>query len=575
MNDAYRWGPCVEDDVTRFRLWAPDCTEIELEVSGGARAAMKAAANGWHDAVRAAPPGTRYRFRAGDTAVPDPASRAQAGDVHGESIVTDTGGYRWRNTAWRGRPWEEAVIYELHAGLMGGFAGVIAHLPSLAALGVTAVELMPVAEFPGARNWGYDGVLPFAPEESYGAPDALKHLVDEAHSLGLMVILDVVYNHFGPDGNFLPLYARRFFREDRHTPWGGAIDFREQPVRRFFIENALYWLNEFHFDGLRLDAVHAIRDTHFLHELAREIRGGAASERHVHLIIENEDNDATLLGGSFEAQWNDDFHHALHVLLTGETAGYYADYAQAPAQKLARALREGFIYQGERPPGGDRGHGKPSGHLPSTSFVAFLQNHDHIGNRAFGERLTALADPAALQAAVALLLLCPQIPLLFMGEEAGAREPFFYFCDHRDPELAKAVRDGRRAEFAKFPAFADEAKRAQIPDPNAAHTFERSRPQFDGPQAAHWRALYKTLLTLRRQHVVPGLNGAQAEHAEAVGEKAVLAAWRLGNGARLTLAMNLDDTSVSANLPAGTPIWGTTAAAGIAAQTTLCWVEAP
>ncbi len=516
--------------------------------------------------------GAHYRIRIGDELrVPDPASRAQDGDIGDASLVVDPSAYKWRCKDWRGRPWEEAIFYELHAGLLGGFAGVEAQLGRIAGLGFTAVELMPVADFPGRRNWGYDGVLPFAPDRAYGTPDELKRLVDRAHELGLMMLLDVVYNHFGPDGNWLPEYAPQFFRSDRQTPWGGAIDFREPMVRRFFIENALYWIHEFRFDGLRLDAVHAMQDEEFLAELAGEVRASAHSWRHIHLVVENDDNDADLLRGGFNAQWNDDFHHALHVLLTGETEGYYADYAPDPTRALARALGEGFVYQGERSTHRGGARGTPSADLPPTAFVSFLQNHDQIGNRAFGERLTMLADPKALRAAIALQLLCPQIPLVFMGEEAGAREPFLYFTDHK-PELAEAVRNGRREEFAKFSEFADPAQRERIPDPNAPETFERSRPDFANTHAAEWNDFYRNLIRLRRELIVPRLKGACAERAEVLGEGAVLARWRLGDGASLTLATNLGSQPAAGDFPRLAPFWGE-AGSTLGANSTTAWLE--
>jgi malto-oligosyltrehalose trehalohydrolase len=308
------------------------------------------------------------------------------------------------------------VIYELHAGACGGFRGVRAMLPGLHALGVTAIELMPIAQFPGRRNWGYDGVLPFAPAAAYGTPDELKALVDAAHGLGLMVILDVVYNHFGPDGNYLGEYASPFFRNDGPpTPWGAAIDVARAPVGDFFVHNALYWLQEYRFDGLRLDAVHALHAPDWLLSLADRVRA-ACRGRQVHLVLENEANQARLLGpGRFDAQWNDDFHNALHVLLTGESAGYYGAYADDPMARLVRCLAEGFAWQGE--PMRGRPRGEPSAGLSPMCFVNFLQNHDQVGNRALGERLSVLADPKRLEAACALLLLTPAVPMLFMGEE--------------------------------------------------------------------------------------------------------------------------------------------------------------
>jgi maltooligosyltrehalose trehalohydrolase len=440
------------------------------------------------------------------------------------------------------------VIYELHVGLCGGFAGVAARLPELAKLGVTVIELMPIADFPGTRNWGYDGVLPYAPDAAYGSPDELKSLIDTAHGLGLSVMLDVVYNHFGPDGNYLGAYASPFWRHDLTTPWGDAIDFRHDPVRRFFIENALHWLLEYRFDGLRFDAVHAIQDAGFLAAMAAEIRAAVPPGRHVHLVMEHEGNAASLLRAGpgkpgYDAQWADDLHHCLHVLLTGEREGYYEDYLAAPATMLARCLSEGFGFQGEVSSHTGAPRGEPSAHLPPTAFVICLQNHDQIGNRALGERLTTLAHPDALRAATALLLLTPQIPLLFMGQEWGAETPFLFFTDHHG-ELAEAVRQGRRREFAKFAAFADPARRKQIPDPNAITTFEASRPDPAAPGHAAWLALHRDLLAIRARDIAPHMEGARSIDAEALGETGVRASWRLGNGAVLTIGANFGGTAL-------------------------------
>jgi maltooligosyltrehalose trehalohydrolase len=487
------------------------------------------------------PAGTRYLYRLGSgLAVPDPASRAQANDVHDWSLVVDPTAYEWR-TPWLGRPWQQTVLYELHAGLLGGFRGVEKELPRLAALGITAIELMPVNDFPGRRNWGYDGVLPFAPDAAYGSPDDLKALVDAAHAHDMMMFLDVVYNHFGPDGNYLGSYAPQFFRDDLKTPWGPAIDFRRPEVRRFFTENAIYWLMEYRFDGLRFDAVHAISESEWLDEMAHAVREAVEPGRHVHLVLENEGNRASHLRGDFDAQWNDDIHHVLHVFLTGERGGYYEDFAQGTAAKLARALSEGFVYQGEpsqHREGGERG--TPSADLPPYAFVSFLQNHDQIGNRAFGERLTTLADPRALEAAIALQLLSPQIPLIFTGEETASEAPFLFFTDHHGP-LADAVREGRRREFAKFPDFADPARRAKIPDPNDVGTFERSMPHPGGERGKSRSDLYRRLLSLRAAEIVPRLLGSRSVGASVVGPAAVIAHWRLGDGTLFTLACNLGD----------------------------------
>lgn len=559
------FGPRLVDGGTLFRLWAPDAEAIMIEVDGGPTLPLEAAGHGWRQAFVACGVGSRYRFRLGDTVFPDPASRRQSGGVHGWSVVCAPFS---RDTAWQGRPWRETVLYECHAGLMGGFRGVADRLEGLAVLGITAIELMPVAAFPGAHNWGYDGVLPFAPAEAYGTPQDLKALIERAHRLDLMVFLDVVYNHFGPDGNYLPLYARRFFRDDTPTPWGAAIDFRVPEVGAFFLENARQWLMEYGFDGLRFDAVHAIRDEGWLGRAARTLREEAGS-RPIHLVLENEDNSASRLRQGFDAQWNDDIHHALHVLLTHETCGYYQDFADQPAARLARALAEGFIYQGDA---SRNRHGAPRGEnctdLPPTAFVAFLQNHDQIGNRAFGERLITLTSPEALKAAIALLLLMPQIPMIFMGEEIGSRASFLFFTDH-GPELAEAVREGREREFA---AFADVAHGRVIPDPNSAATFEASRPEHDAPGAQGWRDFYRALLALRRTRIIPHLDACRTLDARPVGEAAALARWRLGDGSRLTIATNLGAAPVAADLPRTMPIWGASTKT-LPPCTTLVWLD--
>ncbi|MEE4154236.1 MAG: malto-oligosyltrehalose trehalohydrolase [Erythrobacter sp.] len=543
-----RWGPrLLPGGGAKFTLWAPSVQGVTLVLGDGEEVSMEAGADGWFTAEASAEPRTRYRFRLpGGLAVPDPASRRQDGGVHGWSVVCDPEDHAWHKTDWQGRPWEEMVIWECHAGILGGFSGVAARLPELAAMGITAIELMPVAAFSGSRNWGYDGVLPYAPAEAYGSPADLKALVDRAHELGLAVLLDVVYNHFGPDGNYLGAYAADFFH-DAHTPWGQAVSVNREPVARFFIDNALMWLEEYRIDGLRFDAVHAIGDTAFLDRMGRELRA-ACAERHTHLVLENEANDPARLEGPFDAQWNDDFHNAAHVLLTGETASYYAAFAERPAQHLARCLSEGFAYQGEAIEPG-RIRGAPSGHLPPAAFVNFLQNHDQIGNRAMGERLMMLAGEAATRATSALLLLTPGIPLLFMGEECGSRAPFLFFTDF-DNELADAVREGRRREFAGFPAFTDPAARAAIPDPNAPATFAASLPE-PGPDAEEWRAFYSGLLAIRAQRLVPHLRGCRSLGAEAIDEQTVCAAWRLGDGTVWRICAGFAATGFAGELPPG------------------------
>jgi malto-oligosyltrehalose trehalohydrolase len=544
----------VDGARTRFRMWAPDLQELALVIEGLSPIPVHRGKYGMFECEVYCGAGTRYQYRIGNNQlVPDPASRLQDFDVNDASVVCDPRDFFWHHDEWRGRSWHEMVIYEMHVGCLGGFERATKLLPELAELGITAVELMPIADFSGRRNWGYDGVLPFAPDRSYGSPQQLKQFIDTAHGLGLCVYLDVVYNHFGPDGNYLHSYASTFFDAHRQSPWGAAIDFMAPRVRQFFTSNALYWLLEYRFDGLRFDAVHQISDPGWLDEVATQIRAAVEPGRHVHLMLENEHNVAAHLDGLFDAQWNDDGHNVLHVLLTGETDSYYENYRDMPAKKLARCLSEGFVFQGDifarsesaaTAPAGVaydyRPRGTPSAHLPPHAFVLFLQNHDQIGNRAFGERLTTLIDEDKLRAAVVLQLLAPQIPLLFMGEEWGSRTPFLFFTDFHD-ELARAVRDGRRREFAALPAFADAATREQIPDPNAPLTFTMSIPdRSEKKSEPHQRylALYRELLALRQRHVVPGLARCRSLGADVLSEAAVMAAWQLGDGATLTIATN-------------------------------------
>ncbi len=565
----------------RFRLWAPRARSVALRLDGVGDLPMVREEGGWFVlTTEAAAAGSRYRFVVDGMAVPDPASRHQAEDVHGASEVIDPRSYEWRDAAWPGRKWEEIVLYELHTGSFserGDFAGIGSRLDHLVALGVTAVELMPIADFPGRRNWGYDGVLLFAPDAHYGRPDCLKQLVEACHARGLAVFLDVVYNHFGPEGNYLHTYAPAFFTERHHTPWGAAIDFIVPEVRRFYVENALYWLEEFNIDGLRFDAVHAILDDSprsILVEIAETVRARFAGIRPVHLVLENDRNEAHLLQqGLYTAQWNDDIHHALRVLTSGETGGYYADYAEHPVERLGRALAEGFAYQGDHSAYRGERRGEPSAHLPPTRFVSFIQNHDQVGNNAFGTRLARLAPPEAIRVAAAACLLSPHIPLLFMGEEWGAEQPFPFFCDF-GPELAEKVREGRRREFAKFPAFRDPAARSRIPDPCAAETFASAVLDWkllQRPPHRDWLRFYTQLLELRRREIVPLLAGivGNAGRWHALGERALAVEWRLGNGSRLSLFANFGAASVRlADPPGGRLIYAT--GASPAAELAAC-----
>ncbi|MHB8549993.1 MAG: malto-oligosyltrehalose trehalohydrolase [Acidiferrobacterales bacterium] len=556
----------------RFRLWAPAAHEVTLCIQDGGAARtlpMKILQDGWFELTTGiARPGTRYRYRIdGGVEVPDPASRHQPQDVHGPSEVIDPLAFGWSDGGWRGRPWSEAVLYELHVGAFsreGNFAGVQSRLDRLADLGVTAIELMPLSDFPGTRNWGYDGVLPFAPDSSYGDPPALKALVQAAHARGLMVFLDVVYNHFGPDGNYLPGYAPAFLDTRFSTPWGAAINFggaESTVVRQYFIHNALYWIEEFHLDGLRLDAVHAIRDASqpdFLEELAQAVAQGPGESRRVHLVLENDRNEARYLTrdadcgqSGYVAQWNDDIHHALHVLVTGERSGYYGDYADVPVRHLGRCLTEGFSYQGEAScyRGGTL-RGEATSGLPLTAFVSALQTHDQVGNRAFGERIGKLATEAAVRAATAVLLLAPSPPLLFMGQEWGAVEPFPFFCDF-GTDLAEAVKHGRRAEFAHLPAFRDPQALALIPDPNDVRTFESAKLNWHAPGSGsgrRWWQWHRKLLAIRQREIVPHIGHLHVGGGQfrLYGEAALGVRWKLDNGHVLALLANLGSGPVPA-----------------------------
>ena len=581
MNRRYNMPfgvECRDDGSVRFRLWAPAAQKVALCLTdSNKRLAMNRLDGGWFELnTHAAKPGTKYKFRINDAhEVPDPASRFQPEDVHGPSQVISPTSFDWQENAWRGRRWEEAVIYELHIGTFtpdGTFAAASERLDYLVEVGITALEIMPIGDFPGKRNWGYDGVFPFAPDSAYGSPDDLKDLIQSAHNRGLMVLLDVVYNHFGPEGNYLSSYAPQFFTDRHCTPWGDGINFDgpdSREVRDFFIHNALYWLTEYNFDGLRLDAVHAITDDStpdVLTELAEAVRSSIEPDRHVHLVLENDRNQARYLqrtkrcqAKTYTAQWNDDIHHTLHVLITGEKDGYYSDYAEHPIDQLGRCLIEGFAYQGERSAyRKGEARGESTAGLPSAAFVSFLQNHDQIGNRAFGERIVKLADHRAVRAAVAIMLLAPSPPLLFMGEEFGADTPFLFFCDF-EKDLAAAVTSGRRNEFARFARFRDPADRERIPDPSAAETFKASRLDWNElHQSSHrdWLRFYQNLLKLRSQHIVPHLSSGcvVASDYKIHGDRGLTAHWKFPDNAKLVLMANLGNDSLSGLIVPGSKI---------------------
>lgn len=558
----FDFGPEITPNGIRFRLWAPFQSDVALAIDGERTFKMVGSTDGWHHCeVDGARPGAAYSFILQDgLAVPDPASRFQPRDVHGPSEVIDPDAYRWKTAGWNGRGFDDLVLYELHLGAFtreGTFTAAIDRLDHLSSLGVTAIQIMPVADFPGRRNWGYDGVLPYAPDGSYGRPEEFKRLIDEAHVRGICVFLDVVYNHFGPDGNYLPIYAPLF--TDKHkTPWGSAINYdgdRSHLVREFIIQNAIYWITEFRLDGLRLDAVHAIKDgsgEHLLHELARRVKA-AAGGRPVHLIVENENNDGNLLARDgqgqprlFSAQWNDDIHHVLHVAATGESFGYYSDYLDANA-KLGRALAEGFVFQGEHMPYRGEERGTPSGHLPPSAFISFIQNHDQIGNRALGDRMVAGRPENVLFAIAAIYLLSPHVPMIFMGEEWGAREPFPYFCDFNE-DLNEKVRRGRREELSRLPGFdADD-----LPDPTDEATFLSAKLDWtkrETEDARRWLLFYKELLSIRRDSIAPILpdivGGTASYRARAGGALSVQ--WHLSDGRRLRLCANLSNQIVESD----------------------------
>jgi malto-oligosyltrehalose trehalohydrolase len=563
------FGPTLRPEGASFRLWAPAAKRVDLLLEQPHP--LRRSGDGWFSAdIAGVKAGARYKFRIDDEIdVPDPASAFQPEDVSGPSEVIDHASYQWRASDWRGRPWPEIVLIETHVGTFtpeGTCRAMIGKLDHLKQTGVTALELMPLADFAGQRNWGYDGVLWYAPDSAYGRPDDLKALIDEAHLRGLMVFLDVVYNHFGPEGNYLGRYAPQFFTE-AETPWGSVIDYRVAEVRAFAIENALYWLREYRFDGLRLDAVNTISEPgepSVLRDLSDAVGElAAATRRHIHLVLENGDNSASLLDagqdpprGKYRAQWNDDYHHAWHVLLTGETRGYYGDYTTSPLRDIARALGSGFVYQGEA--SAFRGwqlRGEPSGSLAPTAFVNFLQNHDQIGNRALGDRLESHVDADAIEAALAVTLLAPAIPMLFMGEEWGSKTPFPFFCGF-EGDLAEAVRKGRRREYDW--AYADYGD--QVPDPLDLSTFQSAVLDWETRGASGRRrlALVRELLALRRREIVPRLAGAAFGDAHAADNGLLTANWRLGDGTMLQLEANLSKNSIAGKPgeTVGKTIWG-------------------
>ncbi|MGE0544564.1 MAG: malto-oligosyltrehalose trehalohydrolase, partial [Dehalococcoidia bacterium] len=564
----------VSEGGVRFRVWAPNAGRVDVELYGpsGVRHYDMEPADedgAFVGLVPDARAGDRYRFRLnGDASFPDPCSRSQPEGPHGPSAIVDPGAFVWTDGAWTGLTMDGLVIYECHVGTFttaGTFDAMIERLPELRALGVTAIELMPVAEFPGSHGWGYDGVNLFAPHHAYGGPDGLRRLVDAAHAAEIGVILDVVYNHLGPDGNYLRAYAPDYFTDEFHTPWGEALNFggdNSHRVRELILTNIWRWMREFHIDGLRLDAVHAMHDRsgwHILGEIAARART-AAHPRSAVVIAEDDRNDVKLLrspeddGYGLDAVWADDFHHAVRVCITGDRQGYFGDF-EGTAPEIARTIQGGFLYQGQHSRRRDHPRGTPVTDEPASAFVYCIQNHDQVGNRAMGERLATLVDAGAYRVASALLLLVPETPMLFMGQEFGATTPFLYFTDH-EPELGRSVTAGRRNEFAGFSAFSDPAMRAQIPDPQAESTYLRSKLDWHERQRnQETLALYTDLLALR--HDDPVLREPDRIHLQASAPAAGVVAlhrWR-DEGQRLVLANFGGPTTVVVNeaLAAETP----------------------
>jgi maltooligosyltrehalose trehalohydrolase len=539
------------DGAWEFSVWAPEREKVALHILGirDRFVAMNKDGCGYHQAVvNDIEPRSRYFYRLdGSQEYPDPASRYQPNGVHQASEIFDVAAFQWTDANWKAPSLEQSIFYELHVGTYsaeGSLDGVRSHLSELADLGITTIELMPLAQFPGSRNWGYDGVYPYAVQNSYGGPLALQRLVDAAHAQGLAVALDVVYNHLGPEGNYLGQFGP-YFSDRYRTPWGEAINFdgpQSDPVRRFFIENALFWFEHFHIDVLRLDAIHGIFDFGALHILAElETQVELASKRlgrELRLVAESDLNDARVLlpaengGYGLPAQWNDDFHHSLHTLLTREAKGYYADFGSVA--HLAAVLRDGWFYHGQYSKARRRRHGNSAAGIPCSHFVVFSQNHDQVGNRALGDRLSTLVDFEAQKLAAGLTLLSPFVPLLFMGEEYGEPSPFLYFTSHGDHDLIEAVRRGRSQEFSEF------GWNGAIPDPQDETTFTNSRLQHRLRDSEPHRTLlrfYRELIRFRRANDL----GAPAELEISGSESpAMLTVLRMTPVRRLLMIFNFD-----------------------------------
>jgi maltooligosyltrehalose trehalohydrolase len=548
----------LADGRWQFLLWAPQSGSVSIRLSRSNRViAMESLEHGYHRAiVDELAAGEHYLYRLEDgRELPDPASRFQPEGVHGPSGLVDTRAFQWSDAGWRGRALEGSVFYELHVGTYtreGTFEAVIAHLPRLVELGITTIEIMPVAQFPGARNWGYDGVYEYAPQNSYGGPDGLQRLVDAIHAHGLAAVLDVVYNHLGPEGNYLSAFAP-YFTDRYQTPWGQAINFDgpgSNNVRRFFCENALYWLEDYHFDGLRLDAVHGIFDfsaNHFLAELKSDVvQLSQRLGREMQLIAESDLNDSRLLrdraqgGYGLDAQWTDDFHHSVHTLLTKENRGYYEDFGGI--QALVATLQDGWYYRGQYSAHRQRCHGNEPAEVAPSRFVVYNQNHDQVGNRAAGDRLSTVVPFEALKLAAGVTLLSPFTPLIFMGEEYGEPAPFQYFTSHGDAALVEAVRRGRREEFAAF------GWQEAVPDPQDEQTFLRSRLDHSLENVEPHKTLFRFYQRLIQLRVELGIAAAASHSVRELGDCQVLLSYRTA-WRDLAMIFNFAEYPVTVNVP--------------------------
>ncbi len=559
----------IRNDRCEFTVWAPFLSKVAVKIisSGEILVPTEKDKEGyWRTTIEGVTPSTIYYFRLNDEKDrPDPASQHQPQGVHGASQVVDHSAFVWSDGNWQGIPLSEMIMYELHVGTFtpdGTFHAIVPRLDELRDTGINTLELMPVSQFPGERNWGYDGVYPYAVQNSYGGPEGLKYLVNECHRRGISVILDVVYNHLGPEGNYLRDFGP-YFTDKYKTPWGDAINFDSaysREVRNFFVDNAIYWFHHYHVDALRIDAVHAIFDKggkHFLSELSERVEAFSQKQgRKYYLIAESDLNDSRVVisresgGYGIDGVWCDDFHHSLHTLLTGENRGYYLDFGKI--EHLAKSLKEGFVYSGEYSQFRRKNHGNSSKDIPAKQMVVFSQNHDQIGNRMLGERLSALVSFEALKLAAGTVLLSPYIPLLFMGEEYGEDAPFLYFTNHSDPNLIEAVRQGRKKEFGEF------KWQGEPPDPQSTETYLKSKIDWEKRKQGNYKILldfYKHLMRLRK--TLPALSNLDKRNlfAEAIERQKILFIIRRKDSSQIMIALNFNYFDVACVPPLSEGVW--------------------